>query len=190
MDKVRLIVRNMLPNHADLFNLTTRELVDHICDGIYKEETYVMRDKEILNSIPQLIRDCILLIDFDTEMNMNGIWGYLENSTGQFIEETIEVLERIGAVSDAIALQNIKKSLDECGLRTSKLHANVQNLQEYQVSTFHRTHGNPDSELLNRIEQEAEHLYIYSQDQNIFDYLYDYIEANKQCFIHEWKEFM
>lgn len=121
---------------------------------------------------------------------MNGIFGYLENSTGQFIELTVEVLERIGAVSDAICLNNIMKILNECGLKTSNLYANVQNLEEYQVSNFSQTHGNIDSELLKKIEQEAEHLYIYSQDLNIFDNLFDYIEANKQCLNNELKEFL
>lgn len=189
MDKIRLVIRNLLQDNEDIFCLSSREIVEHICVGIYEAETYLIRDKDILKIIPQLIRDCVLLIDFDTEMNMNGIMGFLENSTGQFIEETVEVLERIGAVSDATALHNIKKSLDECGLKASILHANVQNLNEYQVSNFHLTHRNMDNELLNRIEQEAEHLYIYNQEQNIFDYLYDYIEANRQSLIHEWKDF-
>lgn len=190
MNNIRLIVRNMVPNNTDLYSLSSSEIVEHICDGIYKEDTYLIRDKEILKSIPQLIRDCVLLIDFDTEINMNGIFGYLENSTGQFIELTVEVLERIGAVSDAICLNNIMKILNESGLMTSNLYADVQNLEEYQVSNFSQTHGNIDSELLKKIEQEAEHLYIYSQDLNIFDNLFDYIEANKQCLINELKEFL
>uniref|UniRef100_UPI003BB6AE96 DMP19 family protein n=1 Tax=Cohnella caldifontis TaxID=3027471 RepID=UPI003BB6AE96 len=111
MNNIRLIVQNLLPNNEFLFSLSASEIVEHICVGVYEEETHVLRDKVILSSIPQLIRDCVLLIDFDTEINMNGIFGYLENSTGYFIEETIEVLERIGAVSDAIALNNIKRIL-------------------------------------------------------------------------------
>ncbi len=63
MNNIRLIVRNMVPNNTDLYSFSSSEIVEHICDGIYKEDTYLIRDKEILNSIPQLIRDCVLLID-------------------------------------------------------------------------------------------------------------------------------
>ncbi|MCJ8010748.1 DMP19 family protein [Paenibacillus sp. KQZ6P-2] len=189
MNKIRFIVRKMFPSNTDLSSILASEIVENICARIYQEETYLLRDKEVLDSIPQVIRDCVLLIDLDTEINMNGIIGYLENSTGKFMDETIEVLERIGAVSDAITLNNIKKSLAEYGLKTSNLHANVQNLKEYQISNNSQTHGNIDSELLKRIEQLATNLYIYNQEENIFDDLYDYIEANKQHLINELKEF-
>uniref|UniRef100_UPI0023EB5138 hypothetical protein n=1 Tax=Cohnella caldifontis TaxID=3027471 RepID=UPI0023EB5138 len=92
-------------------------------------------------------------------------------------------------VSDAIALNNIKRILVECGLKTNNLHANVQNLKEYQVSNFNQTHGIIDSELPNRIEKEAESLSIYNQKMNIFDNLIDYFEANKRHLINELVEF-
>lgn len=190
MNKIRLIVRKLLPNDRDLFSISASELIEHMCAGIYQEETYLLREKVILDKIPQLIRDCVLLIDLDTEINMNGIFAYLENSTGKFMDETIEVLKRIGAESDALTLNNIKKNLAEYGLLASNLHTNIQNLKEYQVSNFNQTHRNLDSELLNRIEQEAENLYIYNQEENIFDNLFDYIEANKQHLIYELKEFL
>lgn len=181
----------MLPsNDKDLFDFTASELVENICEGLYKEDAYLLRDKETFDRIPQLIRDCILLIDLDTEVSMNGVFGYLENSTGKLMNETIEVLEKIGAVRDARALNNIKKSLAEYGQKTDHLQANVQNLKEYQVGSFNQTHGSLDSEMLRRIEHEAEDLYIYNQEENIFDSMFDYIEANKQYLINELKEFL
>jgi hypothetical protein len=191
MNKIRIVVRNLLPtNDLNLLkNTPASELVEHICGGIYQGETFLLRDIKTLDRIPQLIRDCILLIDLDTEINMNGIFGYLENSTGKFIDETIEVLERIGASNDSITLNNIKSILTEYGQKTSNLQANVQNLKEYQISKFTQTHEKLDSELLNKIEQEAKNLYIYNQEENIFDNLFDYIEANKLHLINELKEF-
>ncbi|QYR19646.1 DMP19 family protein [Paenibacillus sp. sptzw28] len=190
MNNLQLIVGKLLPNKSNLLNVPASEIVEHICEGIYQEDFYLVRDKEVLSKIPILIRDCVLLIDFDTELNMNGIFGYLENSTGKFIDETIEVLERIGAVRDAKALNKIKKSLSNFGLKTHDLNTNLHNLKEYQINNFIQTHGITDSELLDRIQQEAENLYINNQEENIFNNLIDYIEANKQNLIDELKEYL
>ncbi|WP_418936961.1 DMP19 family protein [Paenibacillus anseongense] len=39
----------------------------------------------------------LLILDFDIELQMNGIIGFLENSSGAYLEETMEALFRIRA---------------------------------------------------------------------------------------------
>ena len=57
-----------------------------------------------LDKYPQFIQDIIFIIDFDTELSMEGIGGVLENSIA---DKIIIALRNIHADSDADLLQKI-----------------------------------------------------------------------------------
>jgi hypothetical protein len=44
----------------------------------------------------------VLVLDSDTEVNMQGMLGFLENSTGLFLAEAIGAFDRIGAQATAV----------------------------------------------------------------------------------------
>lgn len=60
-----------------------------------------------------------------------------------------------------------------------ELISNVNNLEEFQVSNFSRTHGRECVNIINSIEILAEQLYLYRDDDNLFEYLIKYVEVNK-----------
>lgn len=57
-------------------------------------------DREDLVKYPQFIQDIIFIIDYDTELSMNGILGFLKNSTNKYLPQTITALKNIGADTD------------------------------------------------------------------------------------------
>jgi hypothetical protein len=185
MNDFQAILKSLLPDNLNLFITPANEMLDYISERIYLEGTHRLRDEEVFNNLPRLLKDIFLLIDFDTELNMNGILGYLENSTGKYIDETIEVLLRIGALKDGNALRSIMKILSDYRLSTGDLHNNLLNTMEYQIISFIQTHRINDIDFYDRIQQEADNLYLYNQDTNIFDILISYIESNKQHLIDE-----
>lgn len=64
-------------------------------------------DREDLVKYPQFIQDIIFIIDYDTELSMNGILGFIKNSTNKYLPQTIDALKNIGADTDVEVLKKI-----------------------------------------------------------------------------------
>ncbi|MGG4345133.1 hypothetical protein ABEW68_26215 [Paenibacillus lautus] len=94
--------------------MSGEDIVGHIASNIYGKEYTQLR--ESLDQVPIVFRDIVLLIDLDTELSMNGILGFLENPSGEYIDETIEALERIRADKDFNIMKNIKNLLSSNGI--------------------------------------------------------------------------
>ncbi|MCP3773301.1 DMP19 family protein [Paenibacillus sp. MZ04-78.2] len=185
MDIHQSILRRLLPDDKELLITSSDEIIDHVASNMYSRENIQLKDEEVFFKLPALLRDIVLLVDFDTELNMNGMLGFLENSTGKYLNETIEVLERIGAVHDANALIDIKRILEDYNLSTGRLHRNLQDLELYEINHFEQAHANVDDEFFAKIQYAAEKLTIDSQEDNIFNHLIAYIKANKKSFFED-----
>ncbi|WP_163855496.1 DMP19 family protein [Paenibacillus elgii] len=185
MEIYQTILRRLLPDDKELINASADEIMDHVASNRYRQENIQLKDEEVFFKLPALLQDIVLLIDFDTELNMNGILGFLENSTGKYLNETIEVLERIGAVRDADAMKSIKRILENYNLSTGQLHRDLQDLEPYEINHFRQVHAIADDEFFEEIQHATETLTIHSQEENIFDHLLTYIEANKRSFVED-----
>lgn len=183
-------ILRILPNSGDLSNTSADELINYVCANMYNDENDYLRDEAIFPKLPRLLLDIILLVEFDMELNMNGVTGFLENSSGKYINETIEVLERINAYKDANALKTIKKILQDNNLNTKLLNDDLQNLNQYEISEFMQIHRIADSKIIDQIENVSENFYLYQQEENIFDNLINYIETNKQELIRELNSYL
>ncbi|WP_167555276.1 DUF4375 domain-containing protein [Gottfriedia acidiceleris] len=111
--------------------------------------------------------------------------GFLENSSGVYLNDTIETLEKIKAEQDHNILNNIKHILDENNIFTSQLRVNTNDQELYSIQGFSETHGSAYDDMADRICEIAEKLYISSEDRNIFDYLILYVDKNKSLLIRE-----
>ncbi|MCK9860652.1 DUF4375 domain-containing protein [Paenibacillus sp. ATY16] len=180
MSNLHALVQHLVPKKELLYGISANDLIDHVCTNRYNKEIYYKNDKEVFKKLPEVLQDIILLIDLDTELNMNGLLGFAENSSGRYLDETIKVLERIGAVNDANALQEIKDILKEYGASTHILNHDIQLVQQYEVQVFAQTHQIFDDEFYDRIQKAEEKLYVYANQGNVFDHLTVYIEANKK----------
>jgi hypothetical protein len=183
-------ILRLLPNSGDLSNTSADELINYVYLNLYNDENNDLRDEAVFPKLPRLLLDIILLIELDTELNMNGVLGFLENSSGKYIKETIEVLERINAYKDADALKTIKKILKNNSLNTRLLNDDLQCLNQYEISNFMQTHRITDIEIIDQIEKASENFYLYQQEENVFDKLINYIETNKQELIQELNTYL
>ena len=160
--------------------LSGEDIVERIASHMYEGEFLSVREN--LEIIPELLKDIILIIDFDTELTMNGIVGFLENSSGIYFSETLDAFKRIELFQDLEVLNRIKSILLENGVMLETLREHVNNLTEYQVASFFEIHGNDLSSVFHSIENEADQLYLYRND-DIFKQLFHYVEANKEKLI-------
>lgn len=74
---------------------------------------------------------------------------------------------------------NIKGLLLSNGINTNILRENIKGLSLYQVTNSSVAHGEKISALLDEIYSEAGRLYLYRDDENIFDCLFNYLDKNK-----------
>ncbi|OBY76423.1 hypothetical protein BBG47_27190 [Paenibacillus sp. KS1] len=106
MNNLKLITDRLLPIDKISF-MSGEEIVEHIATKIYDSDFSSIRENRGI--LPEVLKDIILLIDFDTEMNMNGIIGFIENGSGHYFNETLEALKRIQFINDLDIMNNIKK---------------------------------------------------------------------------------
>jgi len=158
--------------------LSGEDIVERIASHMYEDEFLSLREN--LELIPEVLKDIILIIDFDTELTMNGIVGFLENSSGFYL--TLDAFKRIQLFQDLEVLNRIKSILLENGVMLETLREHVNNLTEYQVASFLEIHGKELSSVFQSIENEADQLYLYRND-DIFKQLFFYVEANKEKLI-------
>jgi hypothetical protein len=138
------------------------------------------RLRDDLRSVAEALRIPMLLFEFDTELSMNGILGFLENSTGFYLDDTIDALETIGACGNAATLRAIRQIMADHGVTHERLRSNNARLQEWQITTFTEVHGEGLRPVSKAIHEESRKLYLYDREgERVFDLLEAYIERNK-----------
>ena len=115
---------------------------------------------------------------------MNGILGFLENSTGFYLPDTIVAMEAIGAHDTAAILRTIQRIMAEHGVTHEQLRGNLARMQEWQITTFAESHGEKLTQMARLVDQESNKLYIYDltydrQGEDVFGLLSAYIEQRK-----------
>jgi hypothetical protein len=153
-----------------------RQLLDELSVRIYQPPLSSLREEPA--RLPEPLRVVTLLLDFDTEVTMQGLNGFLENSTGSSLTETIAAFEAIGAHQDAAVLTRIERIMTAHGVTTARLRADLQTLQHHQVTTWSETHGDSLRSMAEAIEREAEGLYLNDQTSERFPALLEtYVAA-------------
>ena len=62
---------------------------------------------------PEFVQNAAFLIAFDTELAMEGIFGFLENSIGQYAEQVIQAFRAVGDNRDVEILEHIRRISDD-----------------------------------------------------------------------------
>jgi hypothetical protein len=116
---------------------------------------------------------------------MQGILGFLENSTGLYLNDTIETLQRIHAEEDYIIMKKVRDLLKTNGVSTVDLRANVNSQEVFSISSFSNVHGTTYDALADKVCEVADRLYLNSEDRNIFVNLIEYVDKRKSEIIAE-----
>jgi hypothetical protein len=111
---------------ADYRSMSIDAILDNLAIHLYEPPLSKLR--EDLRSVPEVIRIPVLIIDFDTEVCMNSILGFLENSTGFYLIDTIAAMEVIGAHGTAATLRTIQRIMAEHGVTHERLRGRLRPL--------------------------------------------------------------
>src|SRR5262245_26902696 len=158
--KMRSFANTTMSLRTELEALPSSKLIEALSIRIYEPPLSIARDQ--LGEVAEALRIPILVLDFDTEVTMNGILGFLENSTGLFLRETIDAFDKIGASGTASILRAIEKTLEKHGVTPAKLRADFDGTDQYQITTFRELHGDLGT-MPSEIEEDAGWLYLYGK---------------------------
>lgn len=111
------------------------------------------------------------LIAFDTELTMEGIFTFLENSIGHYAPNIIQAFRAIGDSSDADILEEICRLAPPDMVRGEFLSGSYQ---EYDITTFNDTHEIA-AEVEEKIIKLNKQLYLNSRF-DIWPLLFKYLD--------------
>ncbi|MDE6673164.1 MAG: hypothetical protein K2K16_13405 [Ruminococcus sp.] len=117
------------------------------------------------------IQTAVFLIDFDTELSMEGIFTFLENSIGHYAPYIINAFRNIGDNADAEILSEICRLASPDFVRESFAS---KDYNEYDISYFNDNHELSE-EVLNEIERLESKLYL-NTGFDMWQLLYDYLD--------------
>jgi hypothetical protein len=157
--------------------MSVAEILESLFVGVYEYPLAQLRDD--LKSIPAVLRIPILVIDLDTEVTINGMLGFLENSTGLYLVDTIEALEMIGAHKAADSLRAIQQIMSEHGVTVERLRGDLDKAELFEITNFLELHGEDLVPMAEQIECEARRLNVYDPAEPAYDLLRAYLEGRR-----------
>lgn len=122
--------------------------------------------------LPEWAQNAAYIIAFDTELNMEGIFTFLENGIGHYAPEIIRAFRAIGDEQDADALAEICRIAPPDVMR-GELAA--KDYQQYDLTCFNDDHALTD-EASERIEELEGELYL-NADFDMWELFYAYLES-------------
>lgn len=99
----------------DIYHLDSQEFLELLASEIWKEENQFLLLGEKQSGVPEYFYISAYLIDFETELMINGLLGLLQNSVTYNFENTLNSLKIIENEKSVNCLQNILKTLSKYG---------------------------------------------------------------------------
>jgi hypothetical protein len=169
---------------AHLASLPIADVVNALVGKMY--EPPLSRLRERMSDLPDPLRVLFLVSDFDTEVLMNGIVGFLENLTGAHLLATIEAFDAIGAKSTAATLRDVEVTMRQYGITHQMLRQPMADLEEFSIVSSSALHGQNATRMFEVVEKRAQDLYCYQREspEAIFELLCQYLEPRRQELLH------
>lgn len=152
-------------NDINITQYTSEELCEKLVTEMWNN------DIEQWLNCADFIQTACFLIAFDTELTMEGIFTFLENSIGHYAPNIIRAFRAIGDEHDAEILEKICHYAPPDIMR-DKLEAEIH--QEYEITSFRSTHELND-EIIEIIVELNAQLYL-NTDFDIWELLFKYLD--------------
>lgn len=121
--------------------MTTDETIQYLGTKIYSGPLSAVRDEPDYPDLENPLHLIVLLIDCDTEVLMQGMIGFLENSTGAHLGATIQALRLISAHKVAESLEKVQQCMRRHDVTWERLRGDFEGMTEFQITSFHELHG-------------------------------------------------
>jgi hypothetical protein len=160
--------------------MTGEELLNDLGVRIYQKPLSNIRRLPTWPSLSNPLHVAVLLIDFDTEVAMNSILGFLENSTGAYLGQTIDALHLVNANATAETLGRIRDAMSKHEVSHERLRSPHRNTTEYQITSFAALHGPSLDDFADEACRIADDLYIHDRTkESPFPLLETFLERHE-----------
>ncbi|RPI74662.1 MAG: DUF4375 domain-containing protein [Desulfobacteraceae bacterium] len=131
--------------------MTADEIIQDLSIKIYSGPLSVVRHEPDYPDLENPLHLIVLLIDCDTEVQMQGMIGFLENNTGAHLGATIHALRLFGALKVSESLEKVQQCMRRHDVTWERLRGDFEGMTEFQITSFHELHG----ETLDAFAQEV-----------------------------------
>lgn len=152
-------------NEINIKQFTGEEICEKLAKDLWEN------DYSLWLECPEFIQVASFLIAFDTELNMEGIFTFLENSIGHYAPNIIKAFRAIGDDKDADILEEICHLAPPDVMRGEFLSADHK---EYEITMFDDDHE-LNEEIIEKIDELDEQLYL-NIEFDIWELLYKYLD--------------
>jgi hypothetical protein len=125
---------------------------------IYEPPLSLIRDTDDIRDLSNPVHVLMLVVDFETEVSMNGMTNFLGNSTGRYARETAEALRLIGCAAAAERLRTIVAIGAAAGMTHESIQLERAELAPYSVASFADVHGDKWAAASDAIAREEEQI--------------------------------
>jgi len=120
---------------------TASDIYWEFASKIYEPPLSAMRDDGSITDVSNPLAVVMLVVDFETEVSMNGITNFIGNSTGRYARETVDAIRALGCTEHADLLSQILDIADNAGMTFDAIQRDRKGQQAFAVSSFTQTHG-------------------------------------------------
>jgi hypothetical protein len=144
-------------------------IIQELGTEIFEPPLSKVRDEVGYPDLANPLHLLILLIDCDTEIDMNGMLGFLENSTGRHLGRTAEALKLIGAPKSAALLESIESCMTRHAVTWENLRGDFAGAVEYQVTSFRELHGEALDAFVSEVGSLVGHFSLFNTHYSLED---------------------
>ncbi|MCM1325496.1 MAG: hypothetical protein NC094_00150 [Bacteroidales bacterium] len=144
---------------------------ESLCEKMASEMWDCGLDVEQYQEWADFMQAAYFIIAFDTELAMEGIFTFLENSIGHYAPQIIRAFRAIGDDNDADVLEEICTLCPPDIVRGEFLESKYK---EYEITCFDED-GELKEDIAERIEELDEKLYLHT-DFDMWELLYLFID--------------
>jgi hypothetical protein len=126
-------VKEMRISIENIEGLPTDKLIDFVASQCFEEDNYDLLESQDFLLLPDYVRHLIFILRFDTEYDMQGIFTLLQNSSGQYLYQTIDSFLHTDNVQIAGYLTLIADLLNSHGLMVSDMRKHTEGAAQFDI---------------------------------------------------------
>ncbi|MBD0297726.1 MAG: hypothetical protein ICV84_21465 [Flavisolibacter sp.] len=117
----------------NIVGLAADELIDFVATQCYKPDNHDLLESQDFALLPDYVRHMIFILRFETEYEMEGIFTLLQNSTGQYLPQTIDSFSQTDNIEIAECLTQIMVLLTSRELSVFEMRKRQEAGNEFDV---------------------------------------------------------
>lgn len=169
----------------ELFNKASidekEDLIYYFTQKIRRKDNY---GKVSFSKMPETLKTVYLINEFESEVNNGGFLQFFTNSSGKYINETIESLELIGANNTKNILEKAVKIMLKHNESTENLNRKINSRELYEIFETSEIY---DNEFLMKELNDLDSKF-YESAEPTQELKFKYFESNENGIWNELKE--